>query len=162
MSLRSPSCVRLVDIVALEYLIHVDILLFGAAKALLNVKSSTTIFNNLFASPQLKALVEVDKRSDRKWAAIAIKAFIGLGFALCIAFPIVFAYTRWDTLCLDYEAGFMNVSEIAAITDLEERKATCFEQQLTAQRCKAVFDNFAFAPFIPHLDSNVESCGVTS
>ena len=143
---------------ALEYLIHVDSLLFRAAQALLNVNPAATTFNNLFASPKLKALGDVNQNSGRKPATIFIKTLIGVGLLVYIIFPFLFAYTRWDSLCMDYQAGFMSVADLTKITNPENREQACFEQQLAAQRCQAVFDKFVFTT--PHLESSVESCGV--
>ena len=151
-----------VDIVALEYLIHVDSLLFGAARALLNVKSPATIFNNLFASPNLNAFKKLENHYERRHAVITVKIVVGLGIVSCTVLPILFAFTRWDSLCLDYDEGFKTQAEIRSTSLADGGPAQeCFEQQLTAQRCKAVFDNFAFTA-IPYLDTNFESpnCGI--
>ena len=145
---------------ALEYLIHVDSLLFGAARALLNVKAPETIFNNIFASPNLDAFDELKKHSKPRLVVITVKIVVGLGVVLCTVLPIIFAFTRWESLCLDYDEGFKSQADILSTPGVAEREIVCFEQQLAAQRCKAVFDNFAFAS-VPYLDPNLDPpCGI--
>ena len=152
-----PSILNILkDIIALEYIIHVDTKLFGIAKSLLNVKPPDVIFVNIFEQDGLKKEEEQDGKevegergdlncrsrlkSEHCWKVF--KKVILVGGTICIpVLSLLLAYSRWDSQCF-------NTSFFESARNLSEDDEELYGLKIVAQECAAVLDNFKTPNFL--------------
>jgi hypothetical protein len=118
-----PSVIEIIkDIVALHYLLCVDTLLYGTARALLNIQSVEHIRNNIFYN------TEAESNKTFRLGAVKVVGFVGA--SVLISMSVLLAFATWESACFN--------NDFFHFTDDD----SFLKAQLNAQRCKSVLENF--------------------
>jgi hypothetical protein len=118
------------DIVALDYLVRADVILFETLRVILRIRSPRAIVDNLFGQSDFSMAAFKEKSTMRR---MFVKTMIALGTVGTISVSFALAFSSWGSRCF----------QIFNITNFDDLDADGqFTQRLRAQRCASVFENY--------------------
>ena len=120
------------DIVALDYLINADVLLFKSIRVLLNVPTAEVIIRNMFGQRDFNV---GDGDRGQVLQGLLMKTIIAMGTLGVISISIALAFSSWTSDC------FLELENIDTLSASE-----FYNEQVEAQRCASVFENYVIPP----------------
>ena len=119
------------DIVALDYLVQADVILFQTLRVILRIRSPRAIVHNIFGQGDFIMKGAVPEKSAGR--RLLVKTLIAFGTIGTISVSFGLAFSSWGSRCFDV----FNATDFGTLTADAQ-----FEQRLHAQRCASVFENF--------------------